>query len=145
VTSSALSAVANQLPTPTPAVEWLHLSPHPNAPNAARDFVTGILDDWRLNPVIPFASLAISELVSDSMHTDTSQSVAWNLGALRLSVRDHSPYQQHRHYSHTDPQGAKALGRCRPFERLRGSALSRRRPGRLGCAHRRPPTSGCQI
>jgi hypothetical protein len=62
-----------------------------------------------LNPVTPSASLAISELVANSMDTgtDTNLSVAWNLGALRLSVRDDSPDQQHRHYSHTDSQGRR--------------------------------------
>jgi len=109
VTTSLSSAVDAVLSTPTLAVEWLRLSPHPNAPRAARDFVTRILGDWRLDPVIPSASLAVSELVANSMHTSTdiNVSVAWNLGALRLSVRDDSPDQQHRHYSHTDSQGRR--------------------------------------
>ena len=43
------------------------------------------------------------------MHTgtDINLSVAWNLGALRLTVRDDSPDQQHQHYSHTDSQGRR--------------------------------------
>ena len=58
------------------------------------DFVTRTLLDWRLGRVIPFASLVVSELVASStMHagTDIDLSVAWNLGALRLTVRDHGP------------------------------------------------------
>jgi hypothetical protein len=62
-----------------------------------------------LGRVIPFASLAVSELVSDSIHagTDMSLSLAWNLGALRLTVRDNSPDLQRRHFSHLDPHGRR--------------------------------------
>ena len=92
---------------PTLAVERLHLSRHPNAPRAAGDFVTRILLDWQLNPVIPSASLAANELVANSMHTGThiNVSVAWNLGVLRLCVRDDGPDHQRPRYSHTDPLG----------------------------------------
>jgi hypothetical protein len=62
-----------------------------------------------LGRVIPFASLAVSELVADSMHTSTdiNLSLAWHLGALRLTVRDSSPDQQRQHYSHLDPHGRR--------------------------------------
>jgi hypothetical protein len=94
VTASMPSAVSAVLETPTQTVERLRLAPHPTAPRASRDFVTRTLLDWRLGRVIRFASLAVSELVSSStMHagTDIDLTVAWNLGALRLTVRDNSP------------------------------------------------------
>jgi hypothetical protein len=109
VTGSLSSAVSAVQATHAVAVEWLHLAPHRTAPRAARDFVTRTLLDWRLGRVIPFASLAVSELVADSMHagTDISLSLAWNLGALRLTVRDDSPDLQCQHYSHLDPHGRR--------------------------------------
>jgi hypothetical protein len=94
VTASLFSAVTAVLATPTLAVQWLRLAPHPTAPRAAREFVTRTLLDWRLGRVIPFASRVVSELVaSSSVHvgTDIDLSVVWNLGSLRLTVRDHGP------------------------------------------------------
>jgi len=94
VTVSLFSAVSAVLATPTLAIQSLHLAPHPTAPRASRDFVTRTLLDWRLNRVIPFASLVVSELVASSSTnagTDIDLSVVWNLGALRLTVRDHGP------------------------------------------------------
>jgi hypothetical protein len=90
------------LSVPAVAVESLSLAPHPTAPRAAREFVTRTLLDWRLGRVIPFATLVVSELVaSSSVNTGTQieVSVAWSLGALRLSVRDHGPGLQ-------DPQSS---------------------------------------
>jgi hypothetical protein len=49
---------------------------------------------WQLGRVIPYASQVISELVASSSvnaGTDINLSVVWNLGALRLTVRDHGP------------------------------------------------------
>jgi hypothetical protein len=83
VTTSLLSAVSAVLAAPAPAVVWLHLTPHPTAPRASRDFVTRTLLDWRLGRVIRFASPVISELVMSSTvnaGTDVDVSVAWNLG-----------------------------------------------------------------
>ena len=94
VTSSLFAAVSAVLATPTLAIDWLHLTPHPTAPRASRDFVTRTLLDWRLGRVIPFASLVVTELVASStVHagTDLELSVAWHLDALRLTVRDHGP------------------------------------------------------
>jgi len=94
VTVSLFSAVSAVLATPTLAIQSLHLAPHPTAPRASRDFVTRTLLDWRLGRVIPFASLVVSELVASSSinaGTDIDLSVVWNLGALRLTVRDHGP------------------------------------------------------
>jgi anti-sigma regulatory factor (Ser/Thr protein kinase) len=107
VTASTLPAVSAVLVTPHPAVEWLRLAPHPTAPRASRDFVERTLLDWGLGPLIPSASLVVSELVTNATinaGTDITVSVSSNLGALRLTVRDHSPdlphersYQQNVH------------------------------------------------
>jgi hypothetical protein len=93
VTESMLTAVSAVLATPIPAVTWLRLAPHPTAPRASRDFVTRTLTDWDLGPLIPSACLVISELVTNSTihaRTDIELSLAWSLGMLRLTVRDHS-------------------------------------------------------
>ena len=102
VTASLFSAVSAVLATPALAVQRLHLAPHPTAPRAARDFVTRTLLDWRLGRVIRFTSPVISELVMSSTvnaGTDIDVSVAWNLGALRLSVRDYCPSLGRQGYS----------------------------------------------
>jgi len=94
VTASLFSAVSAVLATPALTAEWLHLAPHPTAMRASRDFVTCTLLDWRLGRVIRFARLVVSELVMSSTvnaGTDIDLSVAWNLGVLRLTVRDYSP------------------------------------------------------
>jgi hypothetical protein len=94
VTPSLFSAVSAVLATPTLAVEWRKLAAHPTAPRASREFVTRTLMDLQLGRVIPFASLVISELVASSSinaGTDIDLSVVWDLGALRLTVRDHGP------------------------------------------------------
>ena len=108
VTASMLSALSEVLATPAPAVEWLGLAPHPSAPRAARNFVTRTLLDWGLGRVISSASLVVSELVTNStIHagTDISLSVAWNAGALRLTVRDNSPGLPHQRHSTPDLHG----------------------------------------
>jgi hypothetical protein len=87
------------LASPALDVERLRLAPHPTAPRASRDFVTRTLLDWRLGRAIPFASLVVSEIVASSTinaGTDIDLSVAWNLGALRLAVRDHGPALPHQ-------------------------------------------------
>jgi len=94
VAGSLFSALLAVEPTPAPVVEWLHLAPHPTALRASRDFVTRTLLDWRLGRVIRFARLVVGELVMSSTvnaGTDIDLSVAWNRGALRLTVRDHGP------------------------------------------------------
>jgi len=94
LTASLFSAISEVLATPSIAVQGLHLSAHPTAPRAARGFVTRTLLDWRLGRVIPFASLVIGELVASSSvcaGTDIDLSVLWNLGVLRLTVRDDGP------------------------------------------------------
>ncbi|MDQ1536919.1 MAG: hypothetical protein QOE58_1312 [Actinomycetota bacterium] len=93
-TPSLFSAISAVVSTPALSVNRLHLAPHPTAPRASREFVTRTLLDWRLRRVIPFASLVVSELVaSSSMNagTDMDLCVVWDLGALRLTVRDHGP------------------------------------------------------
>jgi hypothetical protein len=95
VAESLFSAVSAVLATPVVAVQSLRLPPHPTSPRASRNFVTRTLLDWQLNHVIPFATLVVSELVASSMNADTdiNLSVAWNLGALRLTVQDGGPPQ----------------------------------------------------
>jgi hypothetical protein len=92
IMDTLFSAVTAVLATPVLSIERLRLSPHPTAPRAARDFVTRTLLDWRLGRTIPRACRVISELVSRSSinaGTDIEVSVAWSLGALRVTVRDH--------------------------------------------------------
>lgn len=98
----ALSAVLSSSP---PSVERLRLTAHSTAPRAARDFVTRTLLDWRLGRVIPSASLMVGELVASSMisaGTDIDLSVAWHLGALRLTVRDHGDGTAHHRHGYLD-------------------------------------------
>ena len=88
------SAVTAVLATPTLTVERLRLAPHPTALRASREFVTRTLLDWRLGRAIPFATSVVSELVASSSvnaGTEMDVSIAWSLGALRLTVRDHGP------------------------------------------------------
>jgi hypothetical protein len=108
VTASTLPAVSAVLATPVPAVEWLQLAPHPTAPSASRAFVGRTLLDWGLGRLIPSVSLVVSELVTNStVHagTDIDLSVAWSLGALRLTVRDSSPDLPDQRYSPHDLHG----------------------------------------
>lgn len=94
VGASLFSAVTAVLVNPVLDVARLRLAPHPTAPRASRDFVTRTLLDWRLGRAIPLASLVMSEIVASSTinaGTDIEVSVTWNLGALRLTARDHGP------------------------------------------------------
>lgn len=94
VTESIFSAVSGVLATPSLDIERLQLAPHPTAQRASRDFVARTLRGWRLDRTIPFAGAVVSELVaSSSVNAGTAidLSMAWNLGALRLTVRDHGP------------------------------------------------------
>jgi hypothetical protein len=93
-TATLFSAVTAVLATPVMDMERLRLAPHPTAPRAARDFVTRTLLGWRLGRVIPSSSQVVSDLVSRSAisaGTDIELSVAWDRGALRLTVRDSGP------------------------------------------------------
>ena len=108
VTSSTLSAMSTVLATPTVAVQWLRLAPQPTAARASRNFVSRTLLDWGLAPLIPAASLVISELVTNStIHagTDIDLSIAWHLGDLRLTVRDGSPDLPCQRHPHLDVHG----------------------------------------
>ncbi|HEY5180852.1 MAG TPA: ATP-binding protein [Dermatophilaceae bacterium] len=108
VTASVLSALSEVLATPATTVERLGLAPHPSAPRAARHFVIRTLLDWGLGRVISSASLVVSELVTNStIHagTDIALSVAWNAGALRLTVRDNNPGLPHQRHSTPDLHG----------------------------------------
>ena len=55
VTASLLSAFSAVPATPTPAVQWLRLAPHPTAPRASRNFVAHTLLGWGLGPLSPYA------------------------------------------------------------------------------------------
>jgi hypothetical protein len=108
LTASLFSAVSEVAATPIQTIERLQLSAHPTAPRASRNFVARTLLDWRLGRAIPFASLVVSELVaSSSVHagTDIDLSVVWNLGALRLTVRDHGPALGRQSHSVVDLHG----------------------------------------
>jgi hypothetical protein len=94
VTASVAPVLSAVLATPIPDIDCLTLTPHPTAPRASRDFVARALLGWGLGPLVLAASLVVSELVTNStIHagTDIELSVAWNLGLLRLTVRDNSP------------------------------------------------------
>ena len=108
VTASILPAVSAVLATPVLAVEWLRLAPHPTASRASRNFVGRVLSEWGLDALVHSASLVVSELVTTSTiqaGTDITLSVAWNPGALRLTVRDDSPDPPRQWYSELDLQG----------------------------------------
>src|SRR5450759_221923 len=110
VAESMVPAVSAVLATPISDVDCLRLTPHPTAPRASRDFVARALLRWGLGPLVPAASLVVSELVTNStIHagTDIELSVAWNLGLLRLTVRDNSPGLPRRLY----PQFVDVSGR----------------------------------
>ena len=125
VTESMFSAVSAVLATPNLVVEQLRLAAHPTAPRASREFVTRTLRDWHLDAISPFASLVVSELVANSSMgagTDIDLTVAWNLGALRLTVRDHGPALSGQRPPAPDLQGrgltAVVAGRSRTFGAL---------------------------
>ena len=125
VTESMFSAVSAVLATPTLVVERLRLVAHPTAPRASREFVTRTLRDWHLDAISPFASLVVSELVANSSMgagTDITVTVTWNLGALRLTVRDHGPALSGQRSPAPDLQGrgltAVVAGRSRTFGAL---------------------------
>jgi hypothetical protein len=94
VHASLLTAITSVLATPALAVRRLRLAAHPTAPRASQDFVTSTLQEWLVGSAAPFASRVVSELVASSSMdagTEIDVSVAWDRGALRLTVRDHGP------------------------------------------------------
>jgi anti-sigma regulatory factor (Ser/Thr protein kinase) len=108
LTDSMPPAVSAVLATPVPTAERLRLAPHPTAPHAARNFVTRILLDWGLEPLVPCCCLVVSELVTNStIHagTDIELSVAWSAGSLRVTVRDNSPDLPHQRNSQLGVHG----------------------------------------
>jgi hypothetical protein len=110
VTASVAPAFSSVMATPVPVSECLELAPHPTAPRASRDFVARALERWGLGPMVPAASLVTSELVTNStIHAGTAieLTVAWNLGLLRLTVRDNSPDLPRLQH----PQGLEVHGR----------------------------------
>ena len=108
VSESLPGAMSAVLRTRTPSVEWLHLAPHPNSSRASRDFVSRALMSWKLEDVFPSASLVVSELVTNStVHagTEIDLSIAWDQPALRLTVRDHSPFLPRQREAGLDAHG----------------------------------------
>ena len=107
VTDSMLQAVSAVLASPIPAIEWLRLAPHPTAPRSSQDFVARTLLHWGLDSLVLSVGIVMSELVASSTmdaSTDIDVSIAWNLGALRLTVRDNIPDLRRQPYSHLDPR-----------------------------------------
>ncbi len=147
VTASMLPAVSAVLATPIPAVERLRLAPHPTAPRASREFVTRTLLGWGLGPLIPCACLVVSELVTNSTiraGTDIGVSVEWNLGALRLRVRDNSPDLPRQQHSPFDVDGrglSVVAGLSRAFGVLPTAEGGKVVWAVLNTARPRPPTS----
>ena len=110
VTASVFFAVSRVLMTPTGVVEWPRIGPHPTAPRASRNFVTGTLLDWGWARSFP-ASLVVSELVTNTtIHAgaDIALSVTWSMGGLRLTVRDNSPEPPRQRFSQFDLHGVDA-------------------------------------
>src|SRR5471030_1853484 len=66
VTASVAPVLSAVMATPIPDVHCLALTPHPTAPRASRDFVARTLLGWGLGPLVPAASLVVSELVTNS-------------------------------------------------------------------------------
>lgn len=101
VTPTMFSAASAVLATQRPVVERLRLSLHPSPLRASRDFVTRTLLAWQLGGCSQKACSVVSELVASSTSPagcDIDVSVAFNQGALRLAVRDHSPRPPHQRY-----------------------------------------------
>jgi hypothetical protein len=148
VAESMVPAVSAVLATPIADVDCLRLTPHPTAPRASRDFVARALLCWGLGPLVPAASLVVSELVTNStIHagTDIELSVAWNLGLLRLTVADNSPDLPRRLYPPLDDVHGRGLGVVAALSRAFG-VLPTAEGGKvvwavLNAARPNPPTS----
>jgi hypothetical protein len=148
VAESMVPAVSAVLATPISDVDCLRLTPHPTAPRASRDFVARALLGWELGPLVPAASLVVRELVTNStIHagTDIELSVAWNLGLLRLTVRDNSPDLPRRRYPQFDDVHGRRLSVAAALSRALG-VLPTAEGGKvvwsvLNAARPNPPTS----
>jgi hypothetical protein len=148
VAESIVPAVSAVLATPISDVDLLRLTPHPTAPRASRDFIAHVLLGWGLGPLIPAASLVVSELVTNStIHagTDIELSVAWNLGLLRLTVADNSPDLPRRLYPQLDDVHGRGLNVAAALSRAVG-VLPTAGGGKvvwavLNAARPNPPTS----
>jgi hypothetical protein len=101
VAESQLTALTGVLATPDLAARQLRLPSHPSTPRVSREFIAGTLLDWGLSRLTPFASLVVNELVASSANqagSDIDISVVWDraaerwdLGILRMTVRDRGP------------------------------------------------------
>jgi hypothetical protein len=158
VTAAVFSAVSMVLVTPTPIVEWRRLAPHPTSPRASRDFVAQTLLAWGLDPLALSAGLVVSELVTSSMMsatTDIELSIAWNVRALRLTVRDNSPDLPCRPYARwtvrgPGPTAVGALSRASGVlptadgGKVAWAVLNATRPRSLSSRRRPEPAAGPQ-
>jgi hypothetical protein len=94
VSASLHQALSSVLEAPSPVVESLHLTAHPTAPRASRDFVSRTLLDWRLSHYIAPAVLVVSELVMNAIthaETDIDVTVSAHGQRIRVAVRDRRP------------------------------------------------------
>ena len=108
VTTSLGRALSILVQADPPHVRTLQLSPHPTAPRAARDFVSRVLLDWRLNRHLPAACLVVSELVTNAMiHAGTGidMRLAEHGQAIRIAVRDRSHDMPVQHPDALDSHG----------------------------------------
>ena len=148
VAESMLPAVSAVLATPISDVDCLRLAPHPTAPRASRDFIARALLRWGLGSLVPAASLVASELVTNStIHagTDLELSVAWNLGLLRVTVRDKSPDLPRPRHPQLDDVHGRGLNVAAALSRALG-VLPTADGGKvvwavLNAARPNPPTS----
>jgi signal transduction histidine kinase len=94
VSASLRQALSSVLEAASPDVESLHLTTHPTAPRASRDFVSRTLLDWRLSHYIAPAVLVINELVMNAIthaETDIDVTLSAHRQTIRVAVRDRSP------------------------------------------------------
>jgi signal transduction histidine kinase len=94
VSASLRQALSSVLEAASPVVESLHLTTHPTAPRASRDFVSRTLLDWRLSHYIAPAVLVVSELVMNAIthaETDIDVTISAHRRTIRVAVRDRRP------------------------------------------------------
>jgi anti-sigma regulatory factor (Ser/Thr protein kinase) len=94
VAGSRRRALEQMMGTRVATTRSLRLAPHPTAPRAARDFVSGVLPDHGLGSHLAAASVVVSELVTNAvLHARTVIEVAIAVSGdrCRISVRDLDP------------------------------------------------------
>jgi hypothetical protein len=94
VSESLRDSLSSVLQTDAPVVASLRLAPLPTAPQAARDFLSQTLLNWRLGRHIAAAAPVVVELVADAFseaRADIELTVSWHRQAIRIAVRDELP------------------------------------------------------